>query len=87
MRKRWAPRALKDYKEFQRTSKAAAAKIDELLDDIERDPSSLSGIGHPEYLKHERCWSRKINEKDRLMYNVIDDVIHIYRCRKHYGDK
>jgi len=80
----WDPVALKDYQKFQRTDKATANKIDELLADIERSP--FSGLGKPEWLPHRRCWSRRIHKKDRLMYNVVGDLIIIHSCREHYDD-
>ena len=49
---------------------------------------STGGIGHPEQLKGEEVlWSRRINEKDRLVYEVHEDEVVIRQCRGHYGDK
>jgi len=84
MRSRWRPQAWKEYLRLQRTDKATAAKIDRLLADIEQSP--FSGLGKPEWLHHRQCWGRRINKKDRLLYNVIDDVIHVYACGEHYDD-
>ncbi|MBO4395904.1 MAG: Txe/YoeB family addiction module toxin [Eubacterium sp.] len=47
-------------------------------------------MGYPEPLKGNLsgCYSRRINEKDRLVYRKInDDVIEIISCRGHYDDK
>jgi toxin YoeB len=41
--------ANREYRRWQRRDKRIAAKIDELLLDIERDP--FSGLGKPELLK------------------------------------
>ena len=46
------------------------------------------GMGHPEQLRGRvNTWSRRINEKDRLVYEVSDGEIVIKQCYGHYGDK
>ena len=62
-------------------------KINKLLSDISRN--GYSGIGHPEALKGNLSgfWSREIDEKNRLVYNIVDDVITIIQCKNHYDDK
>ena len=32
-------------------------------------------------------WSRRIDEKNRLVYKIADETIRIAQCRTHYGDK
>ena len=32
-------------------------------------------------------WSRRIDEKNRLVYKIVDGTIRIAQCRTHYGDK
>lgn len=32
-------------------------------------------------------WSRRINAKDRLVYEIQNDSITILQCRGHYDDK
>lgn len=58
-------------------------KISELIRDISRHP--FSGLGKPEPLKHgyKGAWSRRIDEKHRLVYSVSDDVITIISCKFH----
>jgi len=52
----------------------------------EIQPEPFSGIGKPEPLKHELsgCWSRRINQEHRLVYQVFVDKIRILACRFHY---
>ena len=47
-----------------------------------------SGTGKPERLKHlgGEVWSRRITEKDRLVYDIQSDVVNIIACRFHYDD-
>ena len=61
-----------------------AQRIVRLIQAVQRDP--FAGIGKPEPLKHELagCWSRRINEEHRLVYQVLDDKIRILACRYHY---
>lgn len=45
----------------------------------------FAGVGKPEPLKHSLsgCWSRRIDETNRLVYTVIDDALCILSCRYH----
>jgi toxin YoeB len=59
-------------------------KINELIKDIKRNP--YTGIGKPEPLKHQLqgCFSRRINQEHRLVYEIYEDCIHLISCRYHY---
>lgn len=61
-----------------------AQRIVRLIQAVQRDP--FTGIGKPEPLKHELagCWSRRINDEHRLVYQVLEDKIRILACRYHY---
>ncbi len=61
-----------------------AIRITRLIRDIQRDP--FSGLGKPEPLKHELsgCWSRRIDDENRLIYQIENDTIRILACRYHY---
>lgn len=69
------------------TNKADFKRIALIVKNIQQTP--FEGIGKPEPLKHDLagCWSRRINDKDRLVYQVTDEEILIVSCRYHYGDK
>lgn len=67
-------------------NRSIADKIYKLLQDIERN-GAASGLGKPERLKHKDCWSRRINDEHRLLYNVINDSIYVISCKGHYEDK
>ncbi|MBI4904620.1 MAG: Txe/YoeB family addiction module toxin [Acidobacteria bacterium] len=55
-----------------------------IIREIQRDP--FQGIGKPEPLKHELtgCWSRRLNQEHRIVYEVMPDRIRIVSCRFHY---
>lgn len=61
-----------------------ALRIVSLIKDVQRDP--FKGIGKPEPLKHELkgCWSRRIDQEHRLVYQVTEEKIRILACRFHY---
>lgn len=47
------------------------------------------GIGKPEALTGNLAgfWSRRINDKDRLIYKIDQNNIYVLACRYHYGDR
>ena len=54
---------------------------------IKRMPSTpFEGIGKPEPLKGDLsgCWSRRIDEEHRLVYEVKDDIIIVLSMYVHY---
>lgn len=67
--------------------KKTLKRILKLLDDIERN--GYDGIGKPEPLKGNLApyWSRRIDDSNRIVYRVENDVIKIVQCGSHYCDK
>ena len=59
-------------------------KIDRLVDDVSSHP--YNGIGKPERLVNSPCWSRRIDGKHRLVYQVVEDTVWFVSCYGHYGD-
>ena len=61
-----------------------ALRIIKLIKEVQRDP--FRGIGKPEPLRHELagCWSRRIDQEHRLIYQVTSQKIRILACRYHY---
>ncbi len=54
---------------------------------LRRDPTQ--GTGKPEKLKHGLAglWSRRLNQKDRLIYSFDEDSIYIFAIGGHYHDR
>ncbi len=79
--------AWEEYLSWQSEDKKTWKSINELIKAIQRNP--FRGIGKPEPLKGKLAgkWSRRINKKDRLLYEVKDDMIVIIQCKGHYADK
>lgn len=81
----FAPKALKDLKHWKSSGNAKIQnKISGLIEAISNDP--FNGIGKPEPLKHEfsGCWSRRINEEHRIIYEVHQDTVQILSLKDHY---
>ena len=73
-----------EYLYWQQTDKKVLKRINLLLKDIKRTP--FEGIGKPEPLKYELsgCWSRRITDEHRLVYEVNDYGIVVISCKYHY---
>ena len=76
--------AFEDLAWWVRHDRKLALKLLELLESIRRDPTT--GIGKPEPLKNELsgCWSRRIDQEHRVVYQVSVDSVRILACRYHY---
>nr|DAM73758.1 MAG TPA: YoeB-like toxin [Caudoviricetes sp.]DAW26346.1 MAG TPA: YoeB-like toxin [Caudoviricetes sp.] len=87
MNKMFSDNAWQDFLLWMREDRKTAKKIASLLADIERNGNE--GLGKPESLKGNLSgyWSRRISEKDRLIYRFDETTIYIAACKGHYGDK
>ena len=87
MNKMFSDNAWQDFLLWMREDRKTAKKIASLLADIERNGNA--GLGKPESLKGNLSgyWSRRISEKDRLIYRFDETTIYIAACKGHYGDK
>ncbi len=82
-----AEKDLSKHKKFG--NKAVSIKIIKMLDELKVHP--YAGTGQPEQLKHELqgYWSRRINQKDRMIYKVEENIVTVYvlSAMGHYSDK
>jgi toxin YoeB len=87
VRKLWTEKAWEDYLYWQDTDKKTLKRVNRLIRDIERN--GYDGIGKPEPLHGDLSgWqSRRIDDKNRLVYRLFDGAMEISQCRGHYGDK
>ena len=85
MRLVFTPLGWEDYLYWQAHDKAMIKRLNRLLEDSVRNPTE--GIGKPEALRHvlAGCWSRRIDEKHRLVYLVNGDDIVVLQAHFHYG--
>ena len=84
MRLLWEDRAWDDYLYWQKQDKKTLKRINALINDIKRNP--VDGIGKPEPLKENLSgyWSRRIDDKNRVVYYEQDNIVYILACRGHY---
>ena len=80
----WQSKAWEDYLYWQQTDKKILQRINDLIKDSIRP--LYKGIGKPEPLKgnFSSCWSRRITDEHRLVYQVKEGRLHILQCRYHY---
>jgi toxin YoeB len=62
-------------------------KLNKILEELKIHPTT--GIGNPEPLKYELSgfWSRRLNKKDRLIYEIIeqpDKLVVVVSALGHY---
>ena len=83
MNKMFSDNAWQDFLLWMREDRKTAKKIASLLADIERNGNE--GLGKPESLKGNLSgyWSRRISEKDRLIYRFDETTIYIAACKGH----
>lgn len=84
MKKIWFESAWDDYLYWQSHDKKVLHRINQLIRDVEREP--FSGIGKPEPLKGNLSgfWSRRIDNSNRLVYRIKENVLEILSCKGHY---
>lgn len=73
--------AWSDYIYWQTQDKKTFRRINALIEDACRN--GYAGIGKPEPLRGDLqgFWSRRINERDRLIYRISGDAIETLSCR------
>ena len=73
-----------DYLCWQGQDRKTLKRINLLIEAARRSP--FDGIGKPEPLKENLAgyWSRRIDETNRLVYEVNDNEIIVVSCRYHY---
>lgn len=78
---------LQDLSFWVETNRKIALRLLSLVEEISRAP--FSGTGKPERLKYQdaQVWSRRLTEKDRIVYIVSEDRIEFLQGRYHYEDR
>jgi toxin YoeB len=75
----------RDYLFWETQDKKTLKRINKLIADVARQ--GHGGTGKPEPLRGDLSgwWSRRIDEKNRLVYRLAENSIEISQCRGHYG--
>ena len=77
------------YEKLREKDKVLHKNLRKILKQLLRDEDPTEGYGKPEKLKHSLAglYSRRISQKDRLIYTFDGESIHIFAIGGHYGDK
>ncbi len=82
----FTPQAMEDFNYWKSSNPKMTEKIKALLRELQEHP--FTGTGKPEPLKYQfsGAWSRRINHKDRLVYQVDGEVVTVFvlAMRYHY---
>ena len=74
------------YLYWQTQDRKTLKKINSLIEDI-RQNGAMQGTGKPEILKYRSGYSRRIDEANRLVYDIDEHQnICIISCKGHYED-
>jgi toxin YoeB len=75
-----------EYRRWQASDPRMLDRVDALIEVAAREP--FGGIGKPEALRgHWRGgWSRRIDERHRLIYEAHASELVVLQCAYHYGD-
>lgn len=75
------------YLYWQSQDKKTVKRINQLLQSVERD-GAMQGIGKPELLRYGKAglYSRRIDEVNRLIYEISGNQIIVKSCKGHYED-
>ena len=75
-------------KHYKSGDKASIKKIEKILLELSETP--FAGMGNPEPLKYglSGFWSRRINQKDRIIYKVQETIVTVFviSAMGHYGE-
>nr|WP_297874239.1 Txe/YoeB family addiction module toxin [uncultured Blautia sp.] len=76
-----------DFEYWTKQDKKTLKRILQHLKDIDRN--RYEGIGKPERLSGDLSsyWSYGIDDANRIVYRMDDDIIKIVQCGSHYRDK
>lgn len=87
MIKAWSDEAWEDFQYWLKNDKKTLKRILLIIQDIDRN--GYVEIGKPEPLKHNLSgyWSRRIDDANRIVYKIENDIIKIAQCGSHYRDK
>ena len=86
MIKAWTDEAWEDFTYWMKQDKKTLRRILLILKDIDRN--GYAGIGKPERLTGDLApyWSRRIDDANRIVYRIENDVVQIVQCGSHYRD-
>ena len=84
---KFSPNALEQLFNIAENEKRLFKAFKKIIKDTQRN--GTGGLGHPERLSGNLTgwWSKKVDEGNRLVFRIVDDVVEVAECHTHYGDK
>jgi toxin YoeB len=76
-----------EYETLRQDNKVLHKNLCQIIKEMQRhDPRQ--GIGKPEPLRHQLSglWSRRLSQKDRVIYRFDEKTIYIFALGGHYQD-
>ena len=81
----FAERAWEEHLYWQKNDRKTLKRVNQLLRDIARNGND--GFGKPEPLRYRDGWSRRIDDVNRLVYQLQEDgSVEVMQCKGHYDD-
>jgi len=76
------------YEELRVKDKVLHKNLCKIIQEMQRN-NPAEGIGKPEMLKENLSgfWSRRLSQKDRVVYRFTDTSIHIFAIGGHYDER
>ena len=83
---KFSPNALEQFFFLAEREKHLFKAFKKIVEDTQRN--GMSGLGRPEPLKDNLSgwWSKRIDEKNRLVFRIVNDTVEIAECHTHYKD-
>jgi toxin YoeB len=77
-----------EYEQLRERDKKMHNALRKLLKEMIRG-NPASGTGKPEKLKHnlQGLWSRRLSQKDRLIYKFDDNYLYVFAIGGHYNNR
>ena len=84
---KFSPNALEQFFYLAEREKRLFKSLKKIIEDTQRN--GTAGLGHPEPLKENLSgwWSKHIDEKNRMVFRIVNDTVEVAECHTHYGDK
>ena len=76
------------YEELRKQDKALHKNLCKIIQEMQRNDPAI-GLGKPEMLRGTLSgfWSRRLSQKDRVIYTFTSSSIHIFAIGGHYDDR
>jgi toxin YoeB len=83
---KFSPNALEQFFYIAENEKRLFKAFKKIIADTQRN--GTAGLGHPEQLKGNlsEWWSKKVDEGNRLIFRIVDEIVEVAECYTHYQE-